>query len=427
MNVIRGPAAATARLGARRSERTDPGRRAQVEAVLAAVRERGDEALREYSERFDGVRLERFEVGADERARGADAVDATVRAAIDQAIERVTEFHRHQARSGFVVTTPEGVLGQLVLPLARVGCYVPSGRATLFSTLVMTAVPAKVAGVEEIVVATPPRRDGSVAPETLYVAEALGLASVYRIGGAQAVAALAYGTASVPRVDKLVGPGSPWVVVAKQLVYGDVGIEALPGPTETLLLADEHADPEHVAGDLLAQAEHEGAHPVLVTTSEALWERVRRELERQIRDLPTATAARASLDERGVVAIVATLPEAMEVANAYAPEHLCLLVRDPWALVPGVRHAGGVFVGDHSTEALGDYLAGPSHVMPTGGTARHSSAVNVRDFQRVVPLVALNAAATPAIGPAAAVMARAEGLEGHARAVELRLRKDGEG
>jgi histidinol dehydrogenase len=427
MEVIRGTAAAIARVADRAPDRAHPGRREQVEAVLAAVRARGDDALREFGERFDGVTLDRFEVSDADRARGAASVRAEVRAAIDHAIRRVDAFHRHQACSGFVLAAAEGVLGQLVRPLSRVGCYVPSGRATLFSTLVMTAVPARVAGVEEIVVATPPRPDGSVAPEILYVAEALELGPVYRLGGAQAVAALAYGTESIQRVDKVVGPGSTWVVIAKQLVYGDVGVEALPGPTETLVLADESADPEHVAADLLAQAEHESAHPVLVTTSERLWERVERALERQLADLPTAVTARSSLSEHGLVAIVPSADDGMAVANAYAPEHLCLLVRDPWALLSQVRHAGGVFLGAHSTEALGDYVAGPSHVMPTGGTARFSSAVNVRDFQRVIPLVALNRGATATIGPAAAVMARAEGLEGHARAIEQRLREGGEG
>ena len=297
-------------------------------------------------------------------------------------------------------------------PLERVACYIPGGTAPLFSTLLMTAIPAQVAGVPDIVVATPPRKNGSVAPEILMTARLLGLSEVYRMGGAQAVAALAYGTERVPRVDKIVGPGNRFVVHAKRLVYGAVGIEALPGPTETLVLADVSAEPRFVAADLLAQAEHEGAQPVLVTPSRALAEAVRTELELQLQTLPTGATARASV-ERGYVVLVGSLAEGLEVANLYAPEHLCLLVRDPWALLPNVKHAGGVFLGENSMEALGDYLAGPSHVMPTGGTARFSSAVNVRDFQKVMPLVNLSADVLAKIGPAAATMARAEGLEAH--------------
>jgi histidinol dehydrogenase len=420
MDVIRGTAAALERLGDRRFEHATSEIRSQVEAVIAAVRDRGDAALREYGERFDRVTLDRFELTAEERAAGAATVPADLRRAIDLSIQRVRAFHEQQPTPGFMTDDADGRMGQLVRALQRVGCYVPSGKATLFSSLIMSAVPALVAGVEEVVVATPPRRDGSVDPAIAYVAEALGLGGVYRLGGAQAIAALAYGTESVPRVDTIVGPGSPWVVVAKQLVFGQVGIESLPGPTETLVVADAGADPVHVAADLLAQAEHEGAQAVLVTTSEALWEAVREALEAGLVGLATAETARASLDERGVVAIVDDVEAALEVANAYAPEHLCLLVDDPWAALQRVRHAGGVFVGAHSMEALGDYVAGPSHVMPTGGTARFSSALNVRHFQRVIPVIGLGRAGAHAIGAAGATMARAEGLEAHARAIESR-------
>jgi uncharacterized SAM-binding protein YcdF (DUF218 family) len=244
---------------------------------------------------------------------------------------------------------------------------------------------------------------------------------VYRLGGAQAIAALAYGTESVPRVDKIVGPGSAWVVIAMAQVFGEVGIASLPGPTETLVVADGHADPEHVAADLLAQAEHDGAEPVLVTIDAGLWPRVEAAIERRLATLPTAATARESLERRGAVVFVDDLPAALEVANAYAPEHLCLLVRDPWSWVGAVRHAGGLFVGETSLEALGDYAAGPSHVMPTGGTARFSSAINVRDFQRVLPLIGLSQAGVDEIGAAAALLARAEGLEAHAQA-EARAR-----
>lgn len=405
----------------RRPDAADAERRAQVEAVIETVKARGDDALREFGERFDGVVLERFAVDRAQRSAAGAALDAELRAAIDLSIARVRAFHERQPREAAVVPGPDGWLGQVIRPVRRVGVYVPAAQAPLFSSLIMSAVPAQVAGVREIAVATPPRRDGSVVPEILYVAEVLGLGPVYRLGGAQAIAALAYGTEQVRPVDVIVGPGSPWVVIAKQLVYGQVGIESLPGPTETLVVADASADPVHVAADLLAQAEHEGAQPVLVTTHEGLWRAVEAELERQLGDLPTAPVARESLQDRGLVAIVDDLEAAMVVANAYAPEHLCLLVEDPWTWVGAVEQAGGVFVGEASMEALGDYVAGPSHVMPTGGTARYASALNVRDFQRVMPVVGLSASALAAIGPAGARMARAEGLEAHARAIESRL------
>jgi histidinol dehydrogenase len=424
MRILHGREAALLAFRHRRSAQHDPARRAAVAAILDDVRHRGDAALVELGERFDGVRLERFEVDAAARSAARRGLDPDLAASIDASIERVRAFHRQQPSHGFVTAGDDGVLGQLIRPLERVACYVPAGTATLVSSLIMSAVPAQVAGVDEIVVATPPRPDGSVDPALLYAAEALSLGPIYRLGGAQAIGALAYGTESVPRVDKIVGPGSAWVVIAMALVFGDVGIASLPGPTETLVVADDAADPEHVAADLLAQAEHDGAEPVLVTVDPALWPRVEAAMERRLATLPTAATARASLAERGVVAIIEDLPAALEVANAYAPEHLCLLVRDPWSWVGSVRHAGGLFVGETSLEALGDYAAGPSHVMPTGGTARFTSAINVRDFQRVLPLIGLSQAGVDLIGPGAARLARAEGLEAHAQAIEARLGRD---
>jgi histidinol dehydrogenase len=421
MRFLNGRQAALDAFRHRRSAQTDPARREVVERLLADVRARGDAAVFDATERFEGARLTAIELPAEDRRALAAAVAPDLAAAIDRSIARVRAFHEHQPREGFLTATPEGVLGQLMRPLDRVACYVPSGKATLASSLVMTAVPAQVAGVPDVVVATPPRPDGSVDPAVAYVAEALGLGAVYRMGGAQAVGALAYGTESVPRVDKIVGPGSAWVVIAKALVFGEVGIESLPGPTETLVVADAAADPEHVAADLLAQAEHDDAVPVLVTCERSLWPRVETALERRLTGLPTAATARASLTERGTVVFVEDVAEAIDVANAFASEHLCLLVDDPWAWVGHVRHAGGLFVGASSLEALGDYVAGPSHVMPTGGTARFASAVNVRDFQKVIPVVGLTAAGTRAIGPDAVRFARAEGLEAHAQAVEARL------
>ncbi len=405
-------------------ETVDPEVSARVRALIEEVRAGGDDAVLAITERLDGVRPTGLAVPAEDIAAAEDRIPAELAQAIRLAAARVRAYYEHQPSSGFLEQQPGALLGQLVRPLARVGCYVPGGTAPLFSSLLMTAVPARVAGVRDIVVATPPRRDGSVAPEILFAASILGVKEVYRMGGAQAIAALAYGTASVEPVDKVVGPGNRYVVSAKREVFGRVGVESLPGPTETLVLADDGADERHVVADLLAQAEHLGAQPVLVTPSRRLARAVEAALPAAIASLPTAAAARESVDERGVIVIVDDLSDGIAVANAYAPEHLCLLVRDPWALVPDVVNAGGLFVGEYSMEALGDYLAGPSHVMPTSGTARYASFVNVRDFQKVIPLVALGPAALADVGPSAARMARAEGLEAHARAIEARLEHD---
>ena len=420
MQVLRGYKEAE-RVFAGRGAEPDAGQRDAVADILAQVKSRGDAAVREYTERFDGVRLESLKIPEAEFAAAEHVVPKELRDAMRLSATRIRAFYSHQPQEGFLQQMDGGLLGQLVRPLARVGIYVPGGSAPLFSTLLMCAVPAQVAGVPELVVATPPREDGSIAPEILVAARLLGICEVYRVGGAQAVAALAYGTESIPRVDKIVGPGNAYVVLAKQLVFGAVGIEALPGPTETLVLADETADPEHVAADLLAQAEHAFAQPVLVTTDETLLAKVEREVEHQLLHLPTKDAAKESLETRAYAVVVNSLAEGLRVANLYAPEHLCLLVQDPWAAVPEVKNAGGIFLGAPSTEALGDYAAGPSHVMPTGGTARYASALNVRDFQKVIPVVNIGAQTLREIGPSAARLARAEGLEAHARAIESRL------
>ncbi|GAA0507228.1 histidinol dehydrogenase [Deinococcus depolymerans] len=395
-----------------------------AERILADVRERGDDAVRDWTERLDGTRPDALAVSADELA--AAHVPTDLHAAIRTAITRVRAFYGQQPAHGFLNHGPDGALGQLVRPLGRVGVYVPGGLAPLISTLIHTAVPAQVAGVTDIVITTPPARDGSVHPAILVAARELGLTQVFRAGGAQAIAALAYGTASIPAVDKIAGPGNLFVVIAKRLVYGQTGIESLPGPTETLVVADDSADPRHVAADLLAQAEHNGAEPVLVSTSRELLLRVQAELNGQLEALPEPNRgwARDSVSARMKVVLAATLDEALELSNLYAPEHLCLLTRDPWSLLGQVQRAGGVFIGEYSMEALGDYVAGPSHVMPTGGTARFMSPVNVRDFQNIISVVGLNEGTLRRIGPAGATLARAEGLEAHARAIESRLPRD---
>lgn len=424
MRWIESLEAARTAFGERSTETVDAELSARVRAIIDEVRAGGDDAVLALTERFDGVRPDGLAVPAQTVAAAEGRIAPELAEAIRLAVRRVRAYYERQPSSGFLDQQPGGLLGQLVRPLTRVGCYVPGGTAPLFSSVLMTAVPAQVAGVRDVVLATPPRADGSVAPEILFAASVLGIEEIYRMGGAQAVAALAFGTATIAPVDKVVGPGNRYVVAAKREVFGRVGVESLPGPTETLVLADDGADERHVVADLLAQAEHLGAQPVLVTPSRRLARAVEAALPAAIATLPTAAAARESVEERGVIVIVDDLHAGIAVANAYAPEHLCLLVRDPWSLVPEVVNAGGVFVGEHSMEALGDYLAGPSHVMPTSGTARYASFVNVRDFQKVIPLVALGASAVAEIGPAAARMARAEGLEAHARAIESRLERD---
>jgi histidinol dehydrogenase len=315
-------------------------------------------------------------------------------------------------------------LGQIVAPLRRVGLYAPGGAAPLPSSLLMAAIPARVAGVEEILVCSPPQRaTGLPAEVVLAAAHVAGVDRVFALGGAQAIAALAYGTERVPQVDKVAGPGNLFVVLAKRAVYGVVGIEALPGPTETLLIADQSASPRYAAADLLAQAEHVLASAIMLTPSRALAEATQAEVASQLEALPEPNArdAAEAVEHRGGIVLVPGLDAAFDLANDYAPEHLCLLLADPWPYVGRVRNAGGVFLGERSFEVLGDYIAGPSHIMPTGGTARYASPVNVDDFRKIISLVGLNEAALRRIGPVAARLAEAEGLAAHAAAVRARL------
>lgn len=397
---------------------------ATVSAIIAEVRRGGDEALRALSLRLDGVEPEAIEVPRERWRAAAAAIAPDLRAALELAVAEIRRFHERQARNSWVDLGVEGVRGQLVVPLERVGVYVPGGAAPLPSSLIHAAVPARVAGVAEIVVCSPPQRpDGLPAEAVLAAAELVGVERMFAVGGAQAVAAMAYGTESVPRVDKIVGPGNRFVVQAKRLVFGAVGIEALPGPTETMLIADGRAEPRYVAADLLAQAEHVEASAILLTTSPELARAVQAEVGRQLEALPEANAKAAAeaVSRRGAIVLVPNLDTAFELANAYGPEHLCLLLEDPWAHLGRVRNAGGVFLGEQSFEVLGDYCAGPSHIMPTEGTARYASPVNVDDFRKVISVVGLNATALARIGPAAQRIAEAEGLFAHAAAVRARL------
>jgi histidinol dehydrogenase len=395
-----------------------------VDRILTEVRDEGDAAVLRFSAALDGETDAHFEVPRSAWQEALAGLDPELQDALRLAADQITAFHRKQLRTSWVNYSDEGALGQILRPLDRVGVYAPGGTAIYPSSLLMTAVPARVAGVREIIVCTPGGRDGEVSPLVLAAAEVAGVDRVFRIGGAQAIAAMAFGTATVPHVDKIYGPGNIFVVLAKQRVFGIVDIDQLPGPTETLLVADSTADPELVAADLLAQAEHDPmASAILITTSPALADAVLAELPRQLATLERADIAGQSLAANGLVVLAPDVETAIDLANRYAPEHLCLLLHNPWSYVPLVRHAGGIFVGEDSPEALGDYTAGPSHVMPTGGTARFSSPINVAEFTKVISLIAANQHAVRRLGPATSALARAEGLTAHARAIERRLER----
>ncbi|WP_018465822.1 histidinol dehydrogenase [Calidithermus timidus] len=386
----------------------------RVREILRSIELEGDAALDRWSLELDGAAVE--EIPKREWREAYDDLEAELRDALETARERIEAFYRKEPQGGFLEASSEGVLGQLVRPLDRVGVYVPGGSAPLISTVLMTAVPAKVAGVGEIVLASPPR----VHPAILAAAWVAGADRLFAMGGAQAIAALAYGTARVPRVDKVMGPGNRYVVLAKREVYGSVGMEALPGPTETLIVADSSANPRLLAADLLAQAEHgPDSEAWLLSPDAELLEAVEAELERQLSDLPRAAIARQALARSGLVR-VESLEQALEWANLYAPEHLCLSVREPLEYLGMVRNAGGIFLGEHSCEALGDYIAGPSHVMPTAGTARYGGGLALRDFLKVIPVVGLSAQSSLRLAQLGARLAREEGLEAHARALDLR-------
>ena len=394
-----------------------------VERILKDIRLRGDEALREWTERLDGLAPESVRVPAVDLQSALEALPADQRAALDLAADRVRRFHEAQPLSSWMTDRLGGTLGQFVRPIRRVGIYIPAGTAPLPSSVLMSVLPARAAGVKEIVLVSPPgRNSGKIAPVILAAAALCGVEEVYAMGGAQAVACLAYGTQTIPAVDKIFGPGNLFVTLAKRQVFGVVGIDGLAGPTETMVIADEKANPTWVAADLLAQAEHDVlASAILLSPSRELIEKVQAAVAEQVEQRGRAEIITAALANRSGAILTRDLDEAVELANAYAPEHLCLAVRDPWRLAEKVNAAGGVFLGEHSFEVLGDYVAGPSHVMPTGGSARFASPLNVLDFVHIVSLVALDEATTRRIAPAAAVIAQAEGLDAHAFSAQVRL------
>ena len=400
-----------------------------VTRILRDVRTNGDSALQNWTKRLDSLDHEPAPVSKDLIQTALDSISPTQRHALEKAAARIEAFHRHQPLTSWFTNELGGTLGQIIRPLQRVGLYVPGGTAPLPSTVLMSAIPARVAGVKGIVVVTPPDRsladaETPIDPIILAACAIAGVDEIYPLGGAQAIAALAYGTETIRPVDKIFGPGNLFVTLAKRQVYGVVGIDGLAGPTETVVVADEFANPSWVAADLLAQAEHDLlASAILLTPSRSLIEKVQVEIAKQLEDRQRADIILASLENRGGAVLTRDLEEAVNLANEYAPEHLGLSVRDPWSWVEKVNNAGGVFMGEHSFEVLGDYLAGPSHVMPTGGSARFASPLNVWDFVKIVSLIALDAGTAQAIGPIAATIAESERLDAHANAALLRAKE----
>ncbi len=391
-----------------------------VAEIVARVRERGDAALLEYAEKLDGLRLTREELvlGPAEIEKGASALPAGDRSALEAAAARIRRYHERRVPDSWIEEGETERLGQLVRPLRRVGIYVPASQAPLASTVLMLAIPASVAGVPELVMAVSGRE---VHPAIFAAAELAGVSCLVRAGGAQAVAALAYGTERVPRVEKIVGPGQSYTQAAKRMVFGEVAIDAEAGPSEVLIIAEAGAPVSYLAADLLAQAEHEQASVVLATPSEELARATLAELERQFPSLPHPEVMRQSLAERSAAIVTRDLDEAFELANRFAPEHLELVVDEPDRWLDRVTNAGAVFLGPYSPVPLGDYVAGPSHVLPTGGTARFFSVLGVEDFQKRMSVVEISRAGIREIGPVAVRLAELEGLGAHAEAVRLRL------
>ncbi|HTS84340.1 MAG TPA: histidinol dehydrogenase [Usitatibacter sp.] len=395
--------------------------------ILEGVRARGDDALVEYTERFDGWKpasAAALRVPMDEAGAALRELPAAEREALEFAAARIRAYHERQSQESWRVDGGDGtVLGQKVTPLDRVGMYVPGGKAAYPSSVIMSAVAAKVAGVPELVMVTP-TPGGEINLPVLAAAALAGVDRIVRVGGAQAIGALAYGTATVPAVDKIVGPGNAYVAAAKRRVFGRVGIDMVAGPSEVLVIADASAHPDWVAMDLFSQAEHdEIAQAILLSPDASFVERVAQSMKRQVESMPRRAIIEASLASRGALILVRDLDEACEIANRIAPEHLELAVADPEALLAKIRHAGAIFLGHHASESLGDYCAGPNHVLPTSRTARFSSPLGVYDFQKRSSVIGISREAAQVLGRAAATLARAEGLEAHARSAEWRMKE----
>ena len=389
-----------------------------VQKIIAQVRSQGDRALFHYTRLFDKVDISSLEVTGEELEAALEQTDKALLSVLSSAAENIKAYHSRQKRTGFSFSPEPGVvLGQKVTPLEKVGIYVPGGTAAYPSTVLMTAIPAKIAGCGEIIMVSPPE----ISPAILAAAKIAGVDRIFRVGGAQAIAALAYGTQTIPRVDKIVGPGNAYVAEAKRQVFGQVAIDMIAGPSEILIIADEKSSPAHIAADMLSQAEHDRlASAVLITTSRNLAEAVQKELEAQVSRLPRKEIAQASLKGQGKIILAASIPQAMEISNRLAPEHLELMVESPMDYLDAIKNAGSVFLGRYCPEPVGDYWAGPNHTLPTGGTARFSSPLSVDDFVKKSQFTAYSQEALQKAGDKIAYFAQAEGLEAHARSITIR-------
>lgn len=399
-----------------------------VAAIIEAVRSQGDAAVRTFTEKFDGAKLENLKVSKQEIDQAYTQIDPAIIPTIREAASNIRRFHERQKRQSWLTTEEDGtILGQKITPLDSVGVYVPGGTAAYPSSILMNVIPAQVAEVKNIVIVSPPSKDGTLPAGVLVAANELGVENIFKLGGAQAVAALAYGTETVPSVDKIVGPGNIYVALAKRAVFGHVAIDMIAGPSEIVVLADEGANPRYIAADLLSQAEHDAlASSVLVTPSQQLAEAVAGEVEEQLALLPRKEIATASIRDYGAIYVTEDLEEAVAVVNELAPEHLEVLTNEPMQLLGKIRHAGAIFLGPYSSESVGDYFAGPNHVLPTNSTARFSSPLNVDDFTKKSSIISYSKTALMANGQKIAAFARLEGLEAHARAVEVRLEEENE-
>ena len=397
-----------------------------VAEIIENVKENGDKALFSYCEKFDKAKLTALQVSEAEMQAAAEAVDPEFLAILEKAAANIRRFHERQVRNSFILNDRDGtVIGQKIIPVDRAGLYVPGGTAAYPSTVLMDSIPAKIAGVREVVMVTPPNAEGKVNPVILAAAKVAGIDKVFKVGGAQAIAALAYGTESIPKVDKIVGPGNAFVAEAKKQVFGRVSIDMIAGPSEILIVADGGSNARHVAADLLSQAEHDKlASAVLVTDSAALATKVQAELEVQIPQLERAQIARASIDSNGKIIVADDLRQAIDIANAIAPEHLELCVDNPFDYLDSIRHAGSIFMGRNCPEALGDYFAGPNHTLPTSGTAKFSSPLGVDDFIKKVQYTYYTRDALARVAKDVAAFAKAEGLTAHARSATIRTEDD---
>jgi len=400
---------------------TDPEIEQRVRAIIENVQKNGDDAVRDYEKQFDQVDLTQFRLDDATIDAAYENLDPDLKEALEVAKANITSFHKKEIEYGFVDAEKPGVIrGQKVIPLATVGLYVPGGTAAYPSSVLMNAVPAKLAGVNRLVMVTPPQKDG-INPAVLAAAKIAGVDDVFQLGGAQAIAALAYGTQSVPRVDKILGPGNIYVATAKKMVFGQVAIDMIAGPSEIGIIADESAKPKQIAADLLSQAEHDKrARPILVTNSEQLAQAVSVEVETQLQTLPREEIARTAVEEQGFIAVLPTIDDLFTLMNAIAPEHLEVQLPNPTDYLSQIKNAGSVFLGQYASEPLGDYVAGPNHILPTSGTARFSSPVGVYDFVKRTQFIQYTGAALAQEAQYVTKLARVEGLEGHARAIEAR-------